>query len=105
MQGSLEDNVSARSIKPRTSSDAMLARPRSNASTTASARRHHFASPTVDEEETYRYWRRATLVFYIIFLCGMAAIAIEIGPVDKSGSAKQDNVYSALASAVQRSSR
>lgn len=97
--------MSSRSIKPQTSPDATLARSRSNASTTASARRHHFALLTLDEEEIYRYWRRATLVFYGIFLCGTAAIAIALGPADKSGGAKQDDVYSALASAVQRRSR
>ena len=105
MQDSLEDNVSSWSIKPQMPLDATLARRRSNVSTVASAGRHRFASLTVEEELTYRYWRRATLVFYTIFLCGMAAIAIAIGPFDKSSSAKQHNVYSALASAVQRSSR
>jgi hypothetical protein len=97
MQGSSEDS-STRSVEPQISSKATLARERP----VASLRRHHFASPTVEEELTYRYWRRATLVFYAIFLCGIAAIVIAIGPIDKSNGAKQD-VYSALASAVQRS--
>jgi len=107
MQGSSEDHVSSstRSVKPQTPLDTASARRRLYASTIVSVRRHHFASPSVEEELTYRYWRRATLVFYTIFLCGMAAIVIAVRPVDKSSIAKQDNAYSALASAVQRSSR
>jgi hypothetical protein len=107
MQGYSEDKLatSTTSDDPHISLGATLARWRSNAPATASARRHDFASLSVEEDLTYRYWRRATLAFYAIFLSGIAAIAMAIGPIDKSGTAARGDVHSALVSAVQRSSR
>jgi hypothetical protein len=105
MHGSLEGKVSSsiRPVKPQISSEATLAPGRTNVSTVASARWHTFAPASIEEDLTYRKWRCATLVFYAVLLCGVAAIAIGLG--DKSGPAKNSDIYSAIASAVQRSSR
>jgi hypothetical protein len=105
MQGSPEDHLS-RSTKPAeppTSESRELGRWRPNASVMTAARQSHFASLTAEEKTVYRNWRRATLVFYAVFLCGIAAIAVAVGPGDSS-LAQNGGLYSTLASAVQRNS-
>jgi hypothetical protein len=106
MQGSSEEHVSSstRSTKPQTPSDTTSPRRRPHALTIAFAGRNHFASHTAEEKLIYRNWRRTTLVFYTVFICGIAAIVIAIGPGDQSSTAKKSDIYSALASAVQRNS-
>jgi hypothetical protein len=107
MHPSSEDNVfaSMRPVKPQISSDAMLAPGRTNALTGASARWRTFAPASIEEDLTYRNWRRATLVLYAVLLCVVAAAAIAIGPGDRSGATKSIDIHLAIASAVQRSSR
>jgi hypothetical protein len=107
MQGSSEDYLSSstRSVNPQTPSDTTSTRWLPIASTIASAGRNHFASPTVEEKLVYRNWRRTTLIFYAVFICGLTAIAIAIGPGNQSSTAKKSDIYSALASVVQRNSR
>jgi len=106
-QVSSEDlgSSSTRSVKPQIPSDTTSMRWRPAASTIVSAGWNHFASLTIEEKLTYRNWRRTTLIFYAVFICGLAAIAIAIGPGDQSSTAKKSDIYSALASVVQRSSR
>ena len=95
---------STKQVEPPTSGSRELGLWRSDASRIAAARQNHFASLTAEEKRTYRNWRRATLAFYAVFLCGIAAIAIAIGPADPSSTAKNGDLYSTLASAVQRNS-
>jgi hypothetical protein len=112
MQGSPEDQgspeyqvfSSAKPVEPRTSVSRELGLWRPDASRIAAARQNHFELLTAEEKRTYRNWRRATLAFYAVFLCGIAAIAVAIGPADPSSAAGKGDLYSTLASAVQRSS-
>jgi len=101
-----EDDVhsSSRQVGPQPPANDSSVRWRPNVSTSASGKRSHFAPLSAEEELTYRRWRRATLAFYGVFLCAVAAIAIAIGPSDRSGTAEKGDLYSALASAVQRHS-
>ena len=106
MQGSPEDRVfvstkPVESPKP-VSKELGLWRP--DASRIAAARQNHFERLTAEEKQTYRNWRRATLAFYAVFLCGIAAIAVAIGPGDPQSTAGKGDLYSTLASAVQRNS-
>jgi hypothetical protein len=106
MQGSPEDRVlfSTKPVEPPKSVSRELGLWRPDASRIAAARQNHFELLTVEEKRTYRNWRRATLVFYAVFLCGIAAVAVAIGPADPSSTARNGDLYSTLASAVQRNS-
>jgi hypothetical protein len=66
--------------------------------------RHVFSSLNAEEKRTYRNWQRATLAFYAVLVCAIAVIAIAIGPADPSSTAQKGDLYSTLASAVQRNS-
>jgi hypothetical protein len=104
MTGSSGNCVSAliKPVEPPTSESRELGLWRPSASVMSRVRQSHFASLSAEEKRTYRNWRRATLAFYAVFLCGIAVIAIAVGPGDPSGSAGNGDLYSALASAVQR---
>jgi hypothetical protein len=106
MQGSSEDRVffSSKPGEPPSFGSRELGLWRSDASRIAAARQNHFELLTAEEKRTYRNWRRATLVFYAVFLSGIAAIAVAIGPGDPSSTAGKGDLHSALASAVQRNS-
>jgi hypothetical protein len=106
MQGSPEDRVSfsTQPVERPTPVSKELGLWRPDASRIAAARQNHFELLTAEEKRTYRNWRRATLAFYAVFLCGIAAIAVAIGPADPSITAGKGDLYSTLASAVQRSS-
>jgi hypothetical protein len=104
MQGSPEDDVysSAKPVEPRTSVSKELGLWCPDVSRIAAARQNHFEALTAEEKRTYRNWRRATLAFYAVFLCGITAIAVAVGPADPSSTARNGDLYSTLASAVQR---
>ena len=106
MQGSPEDRVffSTKPVEPPKSVSRELGLWRPDASRIAAARQNHFELLTAEEKRTYRNWRRATLAFYAVFLCGIAAIAVAIGPGDPQNTAGKGDLYSTLASAVQRNS-
>jgi hypothetical protein len=106
MHGSPEDHrfASTKPVEPPTSGNKELGLWRPDASAMNAARRNYFASLTAEDKRTYRNWRRAMLVFYAVFLCGIAAIAVAIGPADPSRIAKNGDIYSTLAAAVQRNS-
>jgi hypothetical protein len=106
MQGSPGDDAfsSTKPVEPQTSESKELGLWRPSSSMMSAARQSHLAWLSAEEKRTYRNWRRATLVFYAVFLCGITAIAIAIGPADPSSTAKNGDLYSALASAVQRNS-
>jgi hypothetical protein len=105
MRALLEANESStKSVKPQISYETTSACRHPHVSTIAPAGRNHFASLTVEQEHVYRNWRRAALLFHAVFIGGIAAIAIAIGPGDQSSTAKRSDIYSALASTVQRSS-
>ena len=106
MQGSPEDRVfvSTTPVQPPTPVSRELGLWRPDASRIAAARQNHFELLTAEEKRTYRNWRRATLVFYAVFLCGIAAVAVAIGPADPVSTAGKGDLYSTLASAVQRNS-
>jgi hypothetical protein len=95
---------STKPVEPPTSDSKELGLCRPDASMISAARRLYFASLTAEEKRIYRDWRRATLMFYAVFICGIAAIAVAIGPGDPSHTAKNGDLHSALASAVQRNS-
>jgi hypothetical protein len=89
-------------VVPQTTSRSTRWHP--SASTIASAGRSHLALLTAEDKLTYRNWRRATLTFYAVFACAIAAILIAVGPNDQSRTAKSDDLHSALASTAQRNS-
>jgi hypothetical protein len=105
MEGLPRDRLfsSTRQVDPQASLNNEPGRWRANASPTP-AGRSQFASLTAEEELTYRHWRRIVLAFYAVFLSGITAIAIATWPADQSSTAKKGDLYSALASAVQRNS-
>jgi hypothetical protein len=103
MEGLPRDRLysSTRQVEPQAFLNNEPGRWRPNASL-SHAGRSQFALLTAEEELTYRHWRRIILAFYAVFISGIAAIAI--GAADQSSTAKKGDLYSALASAVQRNS-
>lgn len=77
---------------------------RPTVSQTALANRRSFTPLTIEEQKTYRKWRRTTLVFYGGLAIFIAALSIAIGPPDPT-TAKHNAAYSAIASAGQHKSR
>jgi hypothetical protein len=77
---------------------------RPTVSQTASADRSGFAPLTIEEQKTYRKWRRTTLIFYGVLAFFITALAIAIGPPDPT-TAKHNAAYSAIASAGKQESR
>jgi hypothetical protein len=73
-------------------------------SQTASANRRGFAPLTIEEQNTYRKWRRTTLISYGVLAIFITAFAIAIGPPDPT-TVKHNAAYSAIASAGQHKSR
>jgi hypothetical protein len=80
-------------------------RRRPNLSQVTSAARRHFSLPSIEEEITYRKWRRTTLIFYGALACIVAAFLIAIAPPRPSTIANDKDSYSALASVGQRNPR
>jgi len=76
---------------------------RPTVSQTASATSRGFAPLTIEEQETYRKWRRTTLIFYCV-LAIFITLLIAIGPPN-STTAKHNAAYSAIASAGQNKPR
>ena len=70
----------------------------------ASADRRRFAPLTNEEQNTYRRWRRTTLIAYGALAIFLAALAIAIGPPDPA-TAKHNAAYSAMASVGQHKPR
>jgi hypothetical protein len=77
---------------------------RPTVSHTASATRRGFAPLTIEEQKTYRKWRRITLIFYGVLAIFIAALSIAIGPPNPT-TAKHNAAYSAIASAGQHKAR
>jgi hypothetical protein len=76
---------------------------RPTVSQTSTAKRGDFAPLTIEEQKTYRKWRRSTLIFYGVLALFMTAFLIAIGPPDPT-TAKHNAAYSAIASAGQHKS-
>ena len=77
---------------------------RPTAAQTASADKRGFAPLTIEEQKTYRKWRRTTLIAYGVLAIFLTAFAFAIGPPDPT-TAKHNAAYSAIASAGQHNSR
>jgi hypothetical protein len=77
---------------------------RPTASQTATANRRDFAPLTIEEQQTYRKWRRTTLILYGALALFITAFLVAIGPPDPT-TAKHNAAYSAIASAGQHKSR
>jgi hypothetical protein len=77
---------------------------RPTVSQAASADRRGFAPLTIEEQKTYRRWRRTTLIVYGVVAIFLATLAIAIGPPDPT-TAKHNAAYSAMASAGQHKPR
>jgi hypothetical protein len=77
---------------------------RPTVSQTASADTKGFAPLTIEEQETYRKWRRVTLAGYGVLAVFLTALAIAMGPPDPT-TAKHNAAYSAMASAGQNKPR
>ncbi len=73
-------------------------------SQTASATKGAVAPHTIEEQETYRKWRRATLTFYGVLAVFIAALSLAIGPPNPT-NVKNNPAYSAIASAGQHKPR
>jgi hypothetical protein len=73
-------------------------------SQTASTSRSGFTPLTIEEQETYRKWRRTTLIFYGVVAIFITALAIALGPPDPT-TAKHNAARSAIASAGEHKSR
>jgi hypothetical protein len=73
-------------------------------SQTASGNARGFAPLTIEEQKTYRKWRRITLAGYGIVVIFLTALAIAMGPPDPT-TAKHNAAYSAIASAGQSKPR
>jgi hypothetical protein len=73
---------------------------RPTVSQTASANTRGFAPLTIEEQKTYRKWRRTTLIAYGVVAIFLTALAIAMGPPDPT-TAKHNAAYSAMASAGQ----
>jgi hypothetical protein len=104
MQESSADHMSSSltGVLPQTPSRSTRSHP--SASTIASVGRSHLASLTAEDKLTYRNWRRATLTFYAVLACTIAAILIAVESNDQSRTAKSGDLHSALASTAQRNS-
>jgi hypothetical protein len=70
----------------------------------ASATKRVVAPPTIEEQETYRKWRRATLTFYGVLAVFIAALSLAIGS-PKPTNVKNNPAYSAIAAAGQHRPR
>jgi hypothetical protein len=77
---------------------------RPTVSQTVSADTRGFAPLTIEEQKTYRKWRRVTLAGYGVIVIFLAALAIAMGPPDPT-TAKHNAAYSAIASAGQNKPR
>jgi Flp pilus assembly pilin Flp len=77
---------------------------RPTVSQTASAARMGFAPLTIEEQQTYRKWRRSTLIFYGVLATLITALLVAMGP-PSSTSVKNNAAYSAIASARQHKAR
>jgi hypothetical protein len=71
---------------------------------TSSSDRRGFAPLTIEEQKTYRKWRRTTLIAYGVLAIFLTAFAIAMGPPDPT-TAKHNPAYSAIASAGQNKPR
>ncbi len=87
----------------KTGSEGPNARWRPTVSQTPTANRSHFAPLTIEEQKTYRKWRRTTLIFYGVLALFVTALLVAIGPPDPT-TAKHNAAYSAIASAGQHKS-
>jgi hypothetical protein len=76
---------------------------RPTVSQTAAANKRDFAPLTIEEQKTYRKWRRSTLIFYGVLALFMTAFMVAIGPPEPT-TAKHNAAYSAIASAGQHKS-
>jgi hypothetical protein len=76
---------------------------RPTVSQTTSADRRGFMPLTIEEQKTYRKWRRSTLLLYGVLAIFMAALLIAMGPPDPT-TAKHNAAYSAIASTGQQKS-
>jgi hypothetical protein len=76
---------------------------RPTASQTATANRKEFPPLTIEEQMTYRKWRRTTLMFYGVLALFISTLLVAIGPPDPT-TAKHNAAYSAIASAGQHRS-
>lgn len=76
---------------------------RPTAAQTATANRRDLAPLTIEEQKTYRKWRRTTLMFYGVLALFISAFLVAIGPPDPT-TAKHNAAYSAIASAGQHRS-
>jgi hypothetical protein len=76
---------------------------RPTASRTALANRRDFAPLSIEEQKTYRKWRRTTLMLYGVLAVFISALLVAIGPPDPT-TAKHNAAYSAMASAGQHRS-
>jgi hypothetical protein len=74
---------------------------RPTVSQTASADRRGFKPLTIEEQKTYRKWRRATLIIYGVLAIFIAVLSM--GPPDPT-TAKHNAARSAIASAGQAKS-
>ena len=77
---------------------------RPTVSQTVSADTRGFAPLTIEEQKTYRKWRRVTLAGYGVIVIFLAALAIAMGPPEPT-TAKHNAAYSAIASAGQNKPR
>lgn len=68
---------------------------------TTSANRKGFTPFTIEEQQTYRKWRRTTLAVYGVLAILVTALSIAIGPPDPT-TAKHNAASSAMASAGQQ---
>jgi hypothetical protein len=77
---------------------------RPTVSQAVSAHTRGFAPLTVEEQKTYRKWRRVTLAGYGVVVIFLTALAIAMGPPEPT-TAKHNAAYSAIASAGQNKPR
>jgi hypothetical protein len=80
--------------------DDYLSHRRPAISQAASAAKKVFAPLTIEEQETYRNWRLATLAFYGVLAVFIVALSLAIGSPGPT-NVKNNPAYSAITSAGQ----